>query len=97
MVESPWITSAANSSGIFSRLSSTATRWISRPALAPMPLNKEPTLPSRIKAVTRAGSPVPSSGLTAMGIQRNGSASRFSCPAFSSIVIAAINASIRSR
>jgi hypothetical protein len=62
-----------------------------------MPLNREPTLPSRIRAVTRAGSPVPSSGFTAVGIQRNGSASRFSCPAFSSTVIAAIRSSIRWR
>ena len=37
------------------RDSSIATRWMRRPASAPMPLNSDPTLPSRIRAVTRAG------------------------------------------
>ena len=63
-VRMPWITSAASSTGMPSRLSSTATRWISRPWAAPTPLNRQPTLPARTCSSTWAALLTFTSGFT---------------------------------
>ena len=89
---------AANSSGMPSRLSLTASSCTKRVVLAPTPLNRAPMRPARMSAAVCSWlvSSV-SPGFTPSGRQRNGSFCRFSCPAFSSMVMRAIRASTRSR
>ena len=97
MVRNPWITSAANSSGMPRRDSSTATVCMRRCQSAESPLNTAPSRPSRTAWACSSIDPGTAAGLAALaGAGASAAGMMVSCPAFSSSVIAAIKASIRS-
>ena len=86
-VRKPWITSAANSSGIFRREPSIAAFWVSRAAWAPTPLNSAPIRPALTSASRVWALRILTSGFMSAIGGRIMSAKHDSWPAFSSIVI----------
>jgi len=95
-VRKPWITSAANSSGIFRREPSTAAFWVSSAAWAPTPFISTPIRPAWISAVRVCALRRLTNGFMSPIGGRIMSAKHESWPAFSSIVIWANRASTRS-
>ncbi|VXD00821.1 conserved hypothetical protein [Sphingomonas sp. 8AM] len=93
-VRSPWMTSAANSSGIFSRERRTASVCIRRAISAPLPLNTPVSSPRRTIFSCASKLDAAPAGLSEIAAPpAQAAASRLSCPAFSVSVIRGISAS----
>jgi hypothetical protein len=84
IVRCPWITSKPTSSGIFSRVCSTAIRWMSLTFRAPNTLKNEPTRPRRIRSRCSSRGRLVSASPVRV----------WSWPTFSGTVIRASNSSI---
>ena len=95
-VARPWITSPANTIGIFSRLPSIAAFCACRAPDTPTPLNSMPILPALMSASCAAALLLTALGLNGIRGGRIASPKHESCPAFSASVIRAIRLSIRS-
>ena len=93
-VRRPWITSAANSSGIFNRDRRTASVCIRRAISAPLPLNTPVSSPRRTMRNCVSKLDAAPAGLSEVAAPpAQAAASRLSCPAFSASVMRGINAS----
>ena len=93
-MRSPWITSAANNSGIFSRDSRIAMVCIRLAMTAPLPLKTPPSRPPRTSANCPSKLDEPPAGLSEVAAPpAQAAAIRVSWPAFSTTVIRPISAS----